>query len=296
MDNPAIIQELNRLYELKKSGQITEKELAQKRTEVLASVPAPPPEPPFYRRRGFIIGTIVVLLLAGLGVGLGLALSNNNSSKTAGSTGGSSSRGGTSGSGVNALAARLGNAGSHAYIATYTVTGGPGSVAGATIQFAAAPTSKFAFVTTTAHGKADFFSNGRVTYLCASRPGSPWTCFSLTAQSAGSYRAVSDFFSGNFWSTRLHAYAAAAGAHRGVIVTTSTRTVGGAQVDCVSVHGGPSARGGTVCVNGSGVLAYAKDNRTGEVITLTHSGAPPASTFVLPAGARVTSGFPAGVP
>jgi hypothetical protein len=300
MDNPAIIQELNRLYELKKSGQITEKELQQKRTEVLASSqPTEPPPPPFYRRKGFIIGTIVVLLLAGLGIGLGIGLSNNNkTAASGGSNGGGSNGGGTSGggNGVNAVVAKLNANGATAYIATYTAAGGPSSVAGATIQFAEAPGAKFAFVANTAHGKSDFFSNGRVTYLCAGRAGSPWTCFSLSAANVGSYRAVSDFFSGRFWATQLHSYAAAAGAHRGVIVTTSTRTIGGARVDCVSAHGGPAASGGTVCVNGTGVLAYAKDNRTGETITLTHWGAPPASTFVLPAGAKVTAGLPAGVP
>lgn len=287
MDNPAIVDELSKLYEQKKSGQITEKELNQKRAEVLASLqPTTPPPPPFYKRRGVIVTFIVLLLAAGLTVGLIYGLRNNGKSTNARS----GNNGGGSGSSKNAntVAAKL-SSGSAAYDATYRAAGGQGAPTG-TIEFAAAPPNKFAMIATTSGRSARFFNNGKVTYLCSGT-----NCFSVSASSAGSIGTLSQFFSGKYWGQRVQTYAHAAAAHRGVTVTDSTMNVAGSRAQCVTFRGGPAGRGGTVCVSSSGILAYAKDLRTGETVTLVKSsGSPSPSLFVLPRGAHVTSGLPSG--
>ena len=194
------------------------------------------------------------------------------------------------GSGLDALAQSLQNGQTQSYDATYKVTNSNGQTE--SVEYASSPPSNYAVSVTNAGGNAQYIGTAAHSYACNQKSGGgAWSCFDLGTSGLGAYAGLVQLYQGKFWYQDVVAIKAYAGL-AGFKVSTSTRSLAGQSLNCVSWSGGPTGQnsGGEVCVTTSGILGYVHaeaGNTTFELQSLSTS--PPASKFQPPAGATITS-------
>jgi hypothetical protein len=179
------------------------------------------------------------------------------------------------------------------YEATYaTATGG----SPATVTYAVKPPSLLAFtfnpaIASSANGlgRTDIVATASGAFSCAlvPAPGSGWTCRKLGTAAAAANNKLVVLYTPSHWVTFLQDFSIAAG-FAGHKITTSTMTVHGIHLSCVSFTAA-SAGTSTICITSQGILGYVKVVTAAASFEVTsYSLSPPASLFALPRGAKVT--------
>jgi hypothetical protein len=188
-----------------------------------------------------------------------------------------------SGGAFAAFTGKLQSGENETFSATYQSTGTQGTTQ--TIQFATAPPHSFAFISD--GGSNEFVSNGTTADSCTHDSGS-WVCSSLPAAETTAFAGAFQFYEGKFWLTALSEIKAV-GAAEGVSVASSTKTVNGFDLQCVTFSSTVKAdANGEYCVNGQGILGYVKSATTTFEMT-QFSTSVSSSTFQTPAGATITT-------
>lgn len=197
---------------------------------------------------------------------------------TTGAAGGSTtttSAGG--GGGAAAFVNKFKGGSNQTFTASYKVTDSTGKVTSFTIA-QQPPNSSFSVTSTS--GKVQFITTGGKSYYCLQHSGS-WTCLSAGAATA-SYSELFKVVQPGTYLPYLQAAAAAEGGH----VTTSSKTVNGIDMSCVTVSGAKGQTGsGTYCVTSDGVLGYVQSSSSagGTVELTSYSSSVPSGSFTLPA-------------
>ena len=249
------------------------------------------------RRGGGLVGALLggALLLAACGSNKTAAttttLTGGATTTTSQPSGGSTSPTTTVAAGVGgdlgALASKLQAGETVTYDASYSVTT---SGKNETIEFAAEPPSSFALKVNNSSGLTEIISTGTKAYSCTQATGSSsWTCISFPPSDAATYTALAQIYEGKYWYQNILAIKAAAAAN-GVTVSTSTKSVAGVTLQCVSYTGGTAGAGGEVCVTSQGILGYVHADASNTTFELSHySTSVSSSTFQTPAGATITT-------
>lgn len=255
------------------------------------------------RRTGAVAGALfagaVVLGACGSGTPSGsgttttaAASGGTGTTTTAGNTGSTTTTAAGGAGALGSLATKLQGGATTAYDAVYKSTGTSGTD---TVEIASQPPSSFAFKVTSASGTGDYLGNGKTDYACNQASGATaWSCVNFGSNLGSTYTALSQLYSGKYWASLLTTYKSDAAA-AGVEVTSSSMTVAGVSLACVTYKGGAVGNGGEVCVTPAGVLGYVHSASNNETFELTsYSTSPPSSLFTLPAGATVST-LPSGV-
>jgi hypothetical protein len=163
------------------------------------------------------------------------------------------------------------------FVATYKLTSATHSLSSLTI---AQQSPNELFEGTSSTGTFQLFSLGTKSYIC-SKSAATTSCFSTAAETS-----EAELFAAYEPGTYLpyfEAAASAAGAH----TSTSSRTVNGFALSCVTVSGLKGETGtGTFCVTSQGVLGYVSwtgTSSSGSFEIESYSTSVPAGEFTLPA-------------
>lgn len=174
--------------------------------------------------------------------------------------------------------------------ATYVTTGG----SPATVVYAVEPPEGLAFEETptgTSTSSVHIIVNTSGEYSCSASGGSSSgpTCQKLGTADAAAENKIFDLYTPSHWTAFLKDFSLAAGL-AGDKVTSSTMTVNGFSMQCVDFVASGVPGTSTICTTAQGILGYVKvaSNATSFEIK-SYSGSPPASLFVLPPGATITT-------
>lgn len=172
------------------------------------------------------------------------------------------------------------------FIATYKLTSASHSLSSLTI---AQQSPDEVFEGTSATGSFQLFTLGTKSYVC-SKSAATTSCFGTSA--ATSETELFAAYEPGTYLPYFEAAAAAAGAH----TTTSSKTVNGFSLSCVTASGLKGETGtGTFCVTSQGVLGYVSWTGTsdsGNFEIESYSTTIPAGEFTLPAKPTTVPGTP----
>jgi hypothetical protein len=191
---------------------------------------------------------------------------------------------------INIFTAKLKSSAGTTFAATYITTGANPT----TVVYAVKPPTDVAFRNSVTgsdnSGGLDLIVNSSGAYSCTPPAGTGWTCQKLGTVAAATRNQILDFYTPSHWVAFLKGFALAAG-FAGDKVTTSTMSVNGFAMDCVDFVAAGIKGTSTICSTSQGILGYVKvaqDSTTFEIKSYTSSPSP--SLFVLPPGAKVTTG------
>jgi hypothetical protein len=168
------------------------------------------------------------------------------------------------------------------FVAVYHVSGvSDGNSDSGTFTIAHDGSSSLFGITETKGAFEEISAGGKVT-ICA-KEAAGWTCFggSLGSEFGASLDPFLDLYSAKAQAAQLKAEEAAA-----FDVTTSSKTVAGQSVSCVTYHSHTDSAEGTICVTSQGVMAEAFGSSSSGKWTLTltsFSSNVPSNEFTLPA-------------
>jgi outer membrane murein-binding lipoprotein Lpp len=231
-------------------------------------------------RQWVLVIAAVLLAVGGLLAGCS---SSHQSVRSSASSVSSNSAG--SARSLNSIASKLQGSADTPYEAIYTSSGGSSPTK--TLEFAESPPDNFAFIGTAANGsKTELISTARLSVSCT-QTGASWTCVQLPRAQVAAFTRAFQIYKSSYWTKILGGMKSAA-TGGGLKVTTSTRTLAGQHLQCITYSGRTAGAGGELCVTNDGVLGYvhnAASNTTFQLVS--YSTSPPPSVFALPPGATV---------
>jgi hypothetical protein len=195
---------------------------------------------------------------------------------------------------IDAFTTKIQSGEATAFEATYMTTGG----SPATIVYAVQPPKGLAFTDTpsgagggSGTGGIDVIVNASGEYSCSPPNSSSTgpTCQKLGAADATTENKLFALYTPAHWVGFLRDFSLVAGI-AGDKVTSSTMTVNGFSMQCVDFVASGIPGTSTICTTAQGILGYVKvaSNATSFEIK-SYSESPPASLFVLPPGATITT-------
>lgn len=178
---------------------------------------------------------------------------------------------------LSAFLARAQGGAQASFVATYKLSGLSASASGSFTLAQKPPDAKISFQSGTQ--AAQLIESGGKSYVCSQTTAS-WRCFS--AGLAG--LAIGALYTA-FQPKAIYPAVEKLVKASGATVTTSSRTINGIAMSCVTVTGLAASKNGIFCVTSDGALGYAKaSGNNKELIELTaYSTTVPSNEFVLPA-------------
>ena len=188
---------------------------------------------------------------------------------------------------IDAFTGKIQSAAATPFVATYATTGS----SPATVVYAVDPPKNLAFTDTPSSGGTGvhFIANSSGDFVCTPTASAGTSCQKLAAGSASTERDLIDLYTPAHWVAFLQDFSLAAGI-AGDQVTSSSMTVNGFALQCVNFATPGQSGTSTICTTAQGILGYVKvaDDSTSFEIT-NYSASPPASLFVPPPGATITT-------
>ena len=188
---------------------------------------------------------------------------------------------------VDSFTANMKKSANVSYEVTYETTGSQPS----TVEYAVAPPNKYNLAITQSGGSPeDIVGDAGGLYAC-NETGTKWSCLTLGKAEASTYQDMAKIYTGQYWVDFLKPYAVVAGL-AGDSVVSSTMTVNGFAMTCVSVTGNAQNNQGSVklCTTSQGILGYASSSGSNAHFEIkSFNLSPAASLFQVPAGATMTT-------
>jgi hypothetical protein len=191
------------------------------------------------------------------------------------------------GAAISSLSNKLKSADNKPYEVSYVTTGkGP-----VTTELAESPPNELAFGTTVSNEIVNVIQNSKGEFACSRSvsPGGTWSCIEIKGAQAEAYHAMYALYSGAYWIDFLKLYSAAA-ALQGVTIHSTSMSVNGFALQCAVVVNKKSPSTSKWCVTSQGILGYVSVSSAKAAFEIkSYSASPPASLFVVPAGATITT-------